>query len=72
MSTESVIIGESERAGMPISAPIYKEYGVIGITIGTVRWLEKKHSFVLQQYREWWEGDQKFVGWADVFCTTKP
>ena len=46
-----LVIGESERAGHPISAPIEKSYNQAPATPGAMRWVHKKSgTFVLEQF----------------------
>jgi hypothetical protein len=58
---QRIIIGESERAGLPISAPIeMKRLGDTPATSCPFRWHKKKDSFSL----EYWTGDD----WMEVPC----
>jgi len=62
-----LIIGESGQAGWPISAPV-GEYEGDNTVLGTIRWKQKNGCFVLQQFREWWDG-KKVWGWVEVDCS---
>lgn len=65
-----IIIGETERAGLPISAPVEKniEYEIPPTTI---RWLKKGDSFVLEQWKlENPRGPTRGV-WIEIPCVTQ-
>lgn len=50
MSSERMIIGETEQAGLPISAPVETQ-GPDQIPRTTIRWRKKDGSFVLEQWK---------------------
>lgn len=57
---ERVIIGETERAGLPISAPLNPDN-----TLATLRWRNMGASFVLEQYIIPVQGSGR---WVEVPC----
>lgn len=63
MNNERIVIGEIERAGLPISAPVY-EFGEIAYELGQVRWRQTETSFVLEQFRAGITGNH----WCEVMC----
>lgn len=58
-----MIIGESEQAGIPISAPIHDNNKPF---IPTMRWRRDSNSFVLEQWRE------HALEWVEIPCVELP
>lgn len=57
MAQERIIIGEAERAGLPISAPVIHnetDCNAVGM-----RWVRRDQSFALEVFRE-------MFGWIEV------
>jgi hypothetical protein len=63
--------GESERAGLPISAPLEEDNGTQWPKT-TIRWRNTGTSFVLEQWRlENPKGPTRGV-WVEVSCVLSP
>ncbi len=69
-TAKRVIIGETERAGWPISAPV-GELTRPQVLVGALRWRENKQmgTYVLEQYTRL--GCCGF-GWQEVPCLMDP
>lgn len=65
--SERIIIGESERAGHPISAPVEKSGD--GFPSTMIRWRHTGTSFVLEQWKKNVHPSGKPFGiWVEVPC----
>lgn len=66
-----LIIGETERAGLPISAPVVKpDHSGQPIMQGALRWRKRPEGdFVLEQYGR--HGCCSY-GWHEVPCIVEP
>lgn len=69
LTTNRLVIGQHERAGHPISAPIESE-GAGPITPGALRWVHKKSgTFVLEQFGR---KGCCHIGWHEVPVIEEP
>lgn len=50
--SDRIIISESDRAGLAISAPALDKSQPYWYTNGTMRWIQREESFSLQQFRQ--------------------
>jgi hypothetical protein len=60
-----IIIGETERAGLPLSAPICDLSDTRKLADGLLRFEQKEHYFELQQMVTCEDGKR---GWIPVCC----